>query len=268
MERPLRAMSYNVRYDTDSDGSNAWKYRRDNVVETVQTYEPDIIGVQEALKHQLTDLETNLPSYTWIGVGRDDGVDGGEFVPIGYRTDHFTELKNGTFWLSKRPDEPGSKNWDAYCPRIVTWILLKSKDNGTQIALFNTHFDHRSALARHRSAELLRSRVQKTAAADVIVVTADLNSPASASPYELLVEPSGRNESPLRDALRASITEYQGPRRTYHEFTGVPFERRDYVFISPSLTALTYEIVDERGCDRYSSDHFPIAVELQHSREI
>ena len=47
----LRVMSYNIRYDTELDGSDAWHHRRDLVVDTIQASEPDLIGVQEALKH-------------------------------------------------------------------------------------------------------------------------------------------------------------------------------------------------------------------------
>jgi endonuclease/exonuclease/phosphatase family metal-dependent hydrolase len=83
-------MSYNVRYDTDVDGENAWPHRCDRVVGTIARTDPDVIGLQEPIVHQLEYLETNLPAYSWIGVGRDDGESEGEFVPIGYRTGRFS----------------------------------------------------------------------------------------------------------------------------------------------------------------------------------
>lgn len=39
---------------------------------------PDIIGFQEVIHHQLTDLASLLPEYGFVGVGRDDGKDAGE----------------------------------------------------------------------------------------------------------------------------------------------------------------------------------------------
>lgn len=176
-------MSYNIRYDTSDDGQNAWQHRRDTVVDSIGTHEPDLLGVQEALSHQFEHLKAELPDYSWYGVGRDDGQDTGEFVPIGYRAARFSLSDEGTRWLSESPDTPGSKSWGAYCPRITSWVELESQGRGPTITFFNTHFDHRSALARHRSAELLRGWVAEAAQSTSVVVTADLNSPKSASPY-------------------------------------------------------------------------------------
>ncbi len=95
--RRLRVMSYNVRYDTDSDGQNAWHHRRDRVVETIATLGPDLLGLQEPLEHQLAYLDANLSTYTFVGVGREAGKDEGESVPIGYRTDRFALADRGAF---------------------------------------------------------------------------------------------------------------------------------------------------------------------------
>lgn len=260
-------MSYNIRYDTNDDGQNAWEHRRDTVVDSITHHRPDLIGVQEALRHQFEYLKRELSDYSWYGVGREDGQDTGEFVPIGYRTDRFTLSDRGTRWLSETPDTAGSKSWDAYCPRITSWIELESRGQGPPITLLNTHLDHRSALARHRSAELLQTWVAEANQSTSVIVTADLNSPKSASPYSLLVGEPDEGTNVLHDSRAASQADQKGPERTYHEFTGIPLERRDYIFVGQSFDTMRFCTVDERGHDRYSSDHFPLVADLIYQPE-
>jgi len=54
------------------------------VASIIKTYNADIVGLQEALKIQLDDLTKLLPDFTWVGVGRDDGAEGGEYSAIFY----------------------------------------------------------------------------------------------------------------------------------------------------------------------------------------
>jgi hypothetical protein len=69
------------------------------------------------LHNQLGDLRALLgPSYSHVGVGRDDGIAAGEYSPIFYDNKRFERLAWKTIWLSKTPDVPGSKDWDAVCP--------------------------------------------------------------------------------------------------------------------------------------------------------
>ncbi|PSP64955.1 endonuclease, partial [Halobacteriales archaeon QH_8_67_36] len=69
--KPVRLMSFNVRYDTATDGAHNWAHRRRLVADTIQYHDPDVIGVQEAMTHQLRELEVMLPAYEWVGDARD-----------------------------------------------------------------------------------------------------------------------------------------------------------------------------------------------------
>src|SRR6056297_2032192 len=152
----ITIMSYNIRYDNPDDGINAWPNRQDHVAEIMaDIYSADIIGVQEALKHQLDDLQARMPGYSWVGVGRDDGRDKGEFSPIFYKTDRFDLIATNTFWLSQTPDRPGSRSWDAAITRIATWARLSDHESGREFYVINTHFDHRGEEARVKSAQLI-----------------------------------------------------------------------------------------------------------------
>jgi hypothetical protein len=70
--------------------------------------------MQEVLHNQLLDLQALLGStYSHVGVGRDDGKSAGEHSPIFYDNTKFDKVDWKTIWLSKTPDVPGSKDWDA-----------------------------------------------------------------------------------------------------------------------------------------------------------
>ena len=125
-------MTFNIRYDNPRDSANAWPYRKDNAASQIAFHQSHIVGVQEALYGQLTDLEARLPNYRYLGVGRDDGKNKGEFSAVFYDTTRLRAIKSETFWLSETPQVPGSKSWDAAITRVVTWVLFKDKQTKTQ----------------------------------------------------------------------------------------------------------------------------------------
>src|SRR5690606_9156534 len=86
---PVRVMSYNIRF-ASSDGPDRWELRRDGVLERIRAFEPDVLGLQEVLSSQAEFLISELPDYTFVGVGRDDGHKAGEMVPILFRNRTFT----------------------------------------------------------------------------------------------------------------------------------------------------------------------------------
>ena len=121
------AESFNLRYDTPNDGINAWPKRQHMVLTHLQTLLPDVVGMQEVLAHQLEWLDHNLPDYAYIGVGRDDGLSKGEFVPLLYNKNQLTKIAGGNFWLSETPAVAGSIGWQAQLPRVVSWGHFKKK---------------------------------------------------------------------------------------------------------------------------------------------
>lgn len=69
-EATYEVMSFNIRLDNAGDSLNNWKYRKDNVAAMITYYNPDLLGMQEVIHNQLTDLKERLPQYTALGVGR------------------------------------------------------------------------------------------------------------------------------------------------------------------------------------------------------
>ena len=79
-EDPVRVMSYNIRYATAPDGENAWDKRKLFLIETIQKYDPDLLGTQETLAIQRDALAAALKGHTAFAAGRDDGKDKGEMA--------------------------------------------------------------------------------------------------------------------------------------------------------------------------------------------
>jgi endonuclease/exonuclease/phosphatase family metal-dependent hydrolase len=255
----LRVMSFNIRYAAADDGPNGWTYRRSLAFETIRAQAPDILGLQEPLAGQVAEFRAALPEYGFVGVGRVDGVEAGEFVPIFYRHDRFTLLEKGHFWLSDQPDRPGSVGWDAALTRMATWVRLRLNGaSGGELQVVNTHFDHQGERARLESARQLRRFVESLGDRPVIVI-GDFNCDPMTEPYRALTEVR-ENRIVLRDAF-AAPAETGG---TYHAFTGRPEGGRiDWILCGPRFDCVA-AAVDRRAFDgRYPSDHFPVVATLR-----
>lgn len=252
----LNVMSFNIRFNNPDDGEHAWPHRKDRVAGLVRFHEADVVGMQEALPGQIRDLEARLPGYAWVGVGRDDGAEGGEFSPIFYRTDRLELLDHDTFWLSETPDEPGSVGWDAALPRIVTWARFRDRATDRTFVHFNTHFDHRGEAARLESARLLVRQVEAIAGEAPVVVTGDFNATPDEPPYARLADA-------FEDAYTAVEAPY-GPAGTFSTFeVGNEADRRiDYIFSANGVTVHRFGTLTDQWHGHYPSDHLPVLAEV------
>ncbi len=257
----FNVMSYNIRYDNPGDSAHAWPFRKERVANLIQYHEADLLGLQEALEHQLVYLDSAMSEYAWIGVGRDDGKSGGEFSPVFYREAMFELLDWGTFWLSETPEKP-STGWDAALPRIVTWTHLQHKPSGDTIYYFNTHFDHRGELAREESAKLIRRKINEIAGEIPVVVTGDFNAAPDSAPYRAMVGDQG-----IQDAMDATILPHEGAMSSFSGFLVTdglqPNRRIDYVFVSPEIEVQKHAILTDHRDGAYPSDHLPVIARVK-----
>jgi len=255
-------LTYNIRYDNPADGEDAWPKRREFLARQLRFHAPDVFGIQEGLKHQVDYLQEQLPVYTYVGVGRDDGREAGEYSALFFKKDRFRVLESGTFWLSEQPDTV-SKGWDAALPRICTWALLAEKRGKRKFLVYNTHFDHIGKDARKSSAALILSRIlEKNTKGYPVVVMGDLNSGPNSEPVWMFSQN-------LHDAHEHSKEPPFGPPGTFNGFKfHDPVELRiDYIFVSPSLKVQKYAVLsDSKNC-HYPSDHLPVLVQIMMNDE-
>ncbi|MBR4995416.1 MAG: endonuclease/exonuclease/phosphatase family protein [Alistipes sp.] len=245
----IKVMSFNVLVSANDDINN-WAQRKCASVNMLNEEKPTIFGLQEATLHQVNYLAENLPQYGWVGVGREDGINGGEHMAIFYLKEEVELLDSGTFWLSETPDTP-SMGWDAACKRTCTWTKLKMKKTGVEFAYLNTHLDHVGKQAQREGLALMVERC-----ADIVpkgmtaFVTADFNATTDDSIFE-----------PLKaDMLDARETAPDTDRRgTYNGFDNLQDVVIDHIFYR-GAEAQTFKVLDKYYGAPYISDHYPVVM--------
>ncbi|KAK4203105.1 Endonuclease/exonuclease/phosphatase [Triangularia verruculosa] len=277
---PIRLISFNVRYATKNPvpGEEPWSVRCPKLCAQLRFItagqDSPFICLQEVLHSQLTDIQDRLGTpWRYIGIGREDGKQAGEFSPIFFRVDHWDCERQRTYWLSKTPDVP-SKGWDAALERIATVGLFRHKETGARLVAMSTHFDHRGRTAREESAKLLLeiSRSWTTSATGGTQVPAilggDFNSTPSDGAYKVLAAP-GSGMLDISQLVPES-DRYGNQDITYTSF-GEPDEtpqRIDFLFVRDpqKLAFRNFGILPNRFDDMvYLSDHRALVADMELS---
>ncbi|MBB5716750.1 endonuclease/exonuclease/phosphatase family metal-dependent hydrolase [Sphingomonas aerophila] len=254
----LRVMTFNVRYASE-EGAHRWSERRPVMASVIRNARPDLIGTQELLQRQGDDLTRALPGYTWFGRDRRGGHSD-EHMGIFYRSDRVRLLSQGDFWLSERPDEPGSMSWGTDLPRLANWGVFETLGRQKRRFVFvDTHFAHRpqDEQARERSVSLILARLPTIAAGLPVILAGDFNATPLSAAYSALA-------SNLTDTWTTARSR-QGPEQTFHDFTGVGEKRIDYLFLRGFRAEEVVTDTSHVG-DVYPSDHFPVRAKLAFGR--
>jgi len=278
--------TYNIRYENASDSlkGNGWARRCPVIGAMVNFEQPDVLGTQEVLVHQLHDLVQTLDGYDYIGVGRDDGKEAGEFAAIFYKKDKLKVLDSGHFWLNETPDRP-ALGWDAACVRICTWAHLEDRSTHLRFYFFNLHLDHVGVVARRESAQLVMSRIRSMVKAAPVVLTGDFNVDQHDEVYNLFAQSGILKDTYTSARIRLSEN------GTFNAFdwTTKTDSRIDHVFVSPSFSVDRYGMLtngywtndapatpgadnrpapqqpkSNRPIHRLPSDHYPVFVRLAY----
>lgn len=281
----LMVATYNIRNENQGDASkgNGWKQRCPVITQMIRFHDFDIFGAQEVLNGQLNDMLSQLTAYSYIGVGRNDGLTKGEYAPIFYKKDKLLLLKSGHFWLSETDDKP-NVGWDAALPRICTWGKFQVKEGGDSFWFFNLHMDHIGVKARLESSKQVLQKIRTLCAGEPAILTGDFNVDQTSEGYKLI---SGSGM--LQDSYEAADIRY-ALNGTFNDFDPdlKTDSRIDHVFVSKGFHVLRYGVLTDsyrseadssataiksanfpkevslhQYVPRLPSDHFPVKVELQ-----
>lgn len=260
----VRVMSFNIRYPNQRDGDDYWPHRKQLVVDTINDFGPDVLGVQEALLEQAEYLDDALAGYTRIGVGRDDGKNQGEMTAVYFREARFSLIDHGHFWLSDTPEDVASVGWDAALARMATWLALEDKASGRRVVLLNTHFDHRGSRAREQSAKLIRRRLARLSrafdASAILIGDFNADAPDSAPFAALMAE----GEPKLVDTYTATHAGSTEPDGTFNGFRGeTSGPRIDWIVVTDEIQIIDAAIDRSNDNGRYPSDHYPVTAVLR-----
>ncbi len=238
----ISVMSFNI-YTNTSDS-----VRVERVIEMINKYKPDILGVQEASVSWMNILKTRINSdYDYVGVGRNGG-NSGEYSAIFYLKDKFKVLDSGTKWLSSTPNVAGSKYDSSSYPRIMTYAVLERKSDGLNFLHVNTHLEHTNEESRVAQIEVLMSEIKKLPDLPTFI-TGDFNCTTSSSVYKSLMS------SGYSDVSRIASESQISP--TFHNY-GSSSKLIDFIFCSSDIYAESYEVCNEKINGDYASDHHPI----------
>lgn len=241
---PIRIYSHNIRYATTSlfEGEAPWEVRRWHLMNELffnTAHCPEsFICLQEVLHDQLIDIKEALneahDDWSYVGVGRDDGKEAGEYSPIFYRSNIWDLQNFRTFWLSKTPDRP-SKSWDAASIRILTEASFVHRQTKYQIVSMNTHLDDQGSKSRFEAANFICERIRLIASDGPqrgslpIFVAGDFNSEPGQEAYQRMTD---------EDSLIMDLASLVPPVKRYGEtdtFTGFTPDtkptRIDFLFI-------------------------------------
>lgn len=255
----LKVMTYNIRLNTTSDGVNSWPNRKEKVTQLIKKVSPDAFGVQEALHDQMQDMLAALPDYAYVGVGRDDGKEKGEYTAIFYKKSRLKVLNSESFWLSETPDVPGSKGWDAAITRMATQAKFEDIGSKKQLLFSTTHFDHIGVEARKKSAEMLATRLSGATAKPSIptIFCGDLNVKPTDEAYATI---GTKSNGILKDARPEG--NLQG---TFCGFEKGKMECIiiDYIFHTRDIQIENFEVIQENDGQYYPSDHLPVVATIK-----
>jgi len=271
----LRVMSFNVRGSfRDARKKNAWRNRADLNVATIERYAPDVIGLQEAQRGNLSAYRKRLPRYAHIRGPRYGNAIPHDFNTILFDPERLKPLDSGGFWLSETPDEY-SKSWETRVARSATWALFGVLGTDLSFLYLNTHLDHVSALARREGSKLVVRRIVELAGRTNVdppsIVTGDFNSRPGNRTHKTFTE------SGFVDTYLAAGNE-EGA-NTFHAFRGALYRdapphrgprRIDWIFLKDPqgrLRVKSHRIIhDADECSGlYPSDHYPILADFSIS---
>ncbi len=268
----ITVMSYNMRQSPADDGQNSWQFRKEATPAMIDSLKPDLLGVQEAYRNQIDYIIENCPEYGHYGVGREDGISGGEHMSIFYKKDVFNLLDSFTYWLSETPEVP-SKGWDARCKRTATVTFLEHKATGKRFYYVNTHLDHKGMEAQKKGLELIVNNIAGMNPEKLpLILSGDFNMVSTNEAIVALdkVMFNTRSVAPVTDTLatfngwgksleQAAIGDNMKA-KPVHELI------IDYIFYSPMDSTMCKEYATINGTFAgvpYISDHYPIIAKFE-----
>lgn len=242
-----KIMSQNLCLWGDNEFKGTTKSRRYGMLNRIKTYDPDLIAFQEVstttnssgVQAWSTWLENNLTKYTVYTQDRGDN----EGVAVAYKTDKFTELEYGYFWISETP-EVQSKSWNAEYLRVCNYVVLQSKATGEQLVLYSIHLDNKSATAREEGAKLVVSRIEemmKKYPTALFFAAGDYNETETKAGYKAFTA-SMDDTRYIADVTTDMNTHYTA----YNDLSATPDGRIDFIMTTGDTVEVSeFQVLDQ-----------------------
>lgn len=257
-ENIIKVLDYNVRCANDginkvTGSNNDIDHRAPRLEALIKEYQPDVIGLQEASRPWIKELEERLyrdyaMRYTYRA------PHSRESTPVLWRRDKFELLDDGHFWMSETPDTPsigwGSGKW---C-RICTWVKLRVKATGKEFFYVSAHMTGSVPGTVNGGNVVMEQMANRGAFSECgAFLTGDFNIPPGHEGYVNLQE-SGRFSD-----LNADLgMDWQYSNNGYNDRPDEDPKNwiKDFIFYTPAkMVPLKYKVLNEYYFDGWISDH-------------
>ena len=289
----LKVASYNIRYyngagDSGNTDFRAWPSRKVKVFEMIRKHDMDVCGLQEVTQLMSQDIINELTEYTYVGYGRDNGLENSESTSTGeqtgliYKKDKFNELGRGRFFLSNTPNSV-SRVPNSMFNRLATWVKLQDKETLKEFIFASTHFDHPtdSSVAdsvREQQAQYAVSNILSIAGNLPIFFVGDFNSESNTTAYSVLTStfndsynfltvPEGGyvcNLDQINSGKCPGCSEIGNTYTGLYSSSDIDPKRIDFVLYLPNKSSISSYLVDtdNLGLEYYPSDHLPVVCDM------
>ena len=290
---PFKIMTFNVKGSYYEDGENNWPLRANLNSDTINKFQPDLIGFQELQQGNIDHYAQTLSGYAYeLGAetARENNSGSGYYCAIYWKTERFDKLDSGVFFLNETPDRY-ALDWGVTQGRTVNWVKLYDSLTNRRLLYINSHLPHDSALGRTKSAELIVSRLPELIGdSDFVLMTADFNSRAYPLPeewmqqlpdnhrqlMEIKTHYAGDNDvyqtfksAGFRDTYVEAGCVDEASANSFHGLLGDQFPqigyRIDWILVKDvkvSLHVQDCQIITDAQPPLYTSDHYPVIATL------
>ncbi|ETL99280.1 hypothetical protein L917_03840 [Phytophthora nicotianae] len=250
----VHIMSFNIRTslastDAGSTCSNWDGIRKDNVINNIKTVAADFVGTQETSDAQKTYLDAQLAG-TYSVIGESTGSLNGnanEWDAMYYRSDTWSLLTNGMFWLGPDPATM-SAAWGMTYYRTCVWGRFQHIKTGASICVLNTHYETPgNDEAQENGSNIILEQIKAVCDAgdNLIVLMGDFNALKSYSAMQILfannMEDPSDDPTFCGDMLSSTCS-------VKYDFTLFRAQSDDACHLKSEISRIDYD-----GC--YSSDH-------------
>ncbi|KAF2414016.1 hypothetical protein B1729_07000 [Microbacterium sp. B35-04] len=250
----LHVMTFNIRRRMTGHGwrrADRWRHRAPAVRALLESEQPAILGVQEAMPDQAAAVLAALGT-RYRFVGRGHGPRGaGEGCPVFFDTHRLELLDWEQSALSDHPHAAGSRSWGNLIPRVVVTARFRDRRTGAALTALNTHLDPFSPRSRMRSVDVLRALVGRGPS----ILTGDLNAGETSRTLRALLDDGGLKDAWTAAARRVTASvgtfaSYRPPRPTR--------PRIDWIVVTPDVQVERAGINTFRHRGVWPSDHLPV----------
>jgi endonuclease/exonuclease/phosphatase family metal-dependent hydrolase len=248
----MKIMTFNLRYDNETDKAHSWSHRQHSLLAMIQKSEADVISTQETTDTIHAFLHAHCPDYVLVGDGR-ESTRLGERCSVMIKKDKFRVLKTQTVWLNGNFDLAGDQDEEEGFARICTMVLIQDKATLRKIRIFNCHLAYQSVGAIKRNGENLLKYINRFEHTKIpFVLTGDFNSPIDHPLHGALL---GKFHEAYRTLNRPRINTFQA----YGDPQGI--DAIDFIYTSTlKFTDVITDTTTFNGL--YPSDHYPVIAEL------